>query len=129
MGTLRSTRPIRIRSTIQKEPLVSMSLLITGIHHYDLQMAMCRRMVTAHTRATLDMAITTMDMWLMKEDTQHPEVTCRKVLKRREIETINPLGISTQIVSGHRRKNVTIVKEREVTMNEVIQRKRVGLVA
>lgn len=110
-----------------------MYLLKTDIHHSDPQMAMSQYMDMGPTQAMQGMDTTTTVMWWMKEDMQHLEIPIyRKVLKRREIETINPLEISTQIVSDPQRRNVREskkVNEREVIMNEVNQRKRIGLVA
>lgn len=75
-----------------------MYLLTTGTHRSDPPMAMYRRTGTAHTPATRATGTITTAMWLMTEDMQHPEIpTFRKVQKRREIETTNPLEISTQV--------------------------------
>lgn len=75
-----------------------MFLLTTGTHRCDPPMAMCRHTATRHTLATLAMPTTTTVTWLMNEDMQHLEIlTYRKILKRREIETTNPLEISTQV--------------------------------
>lgn len=110
---------------------MSMYLQTTGTHRSDPPTATCHHTVMPYTRATQDTDTTTTVMLLMREDMQHPEIlTCQKALKRREIETTNRLEISTQMVSDRQRKNVAkIVKEREVIMNELILKKRVGLVA
>lgn len=80
--------------------------LTTGTHHCDPLMAMCQHTAIQHTLATLATPTTTMVMWPMKEDIQHLEIlTYRKILKRREIETTNPLEISTQVSL----KGITII--------------------
>lgn len=132
MGTLRSISPIRIRNTtrrVKEEQQMIMSLLKTDTLPFDPPMAMCH-MDTAHIQVKLDMDTTTIIIWLMTEDIQHPEMpTYKRVLKRREIETTNPLEISIQIVSDRRRNVAKIVKEKEVIMSGMNLIKKVGLVA
>lgn len=83
---------------MKEEPPVSMFLLTAGTHRSDHPMVMFQRMYIPRTRVTQAMATTTIAMWLMTEDIQHQGIhTCRKVLTRREIETTNPLEISTQV--------------------------------
>lgn len=89
------------RNTIQKvkegQPMI-MSLLKTDTLLFDPLMVMCQHMVTTHTPVSQAMDTTTTVMWPMIEDIHHPGMlTCRRVLKRREIETTNPLGISIQV--------------------------------
>lgn len=89
------------RNTIQKvkeeQPMI-MSLLKTDTLLFDPLMVMCPHMVTTHTPVNQAMDTTTTVMWLMTEDIHHPGMfTYRRVLKRREIETTNPLEISIQV--------------------------------
>lgn len=77
---------------------MSIFLLTIDTHHLDHLMAMCQGMDTALTWANQAMATTTILTWLKREDTQHQGIlTSTKVLKRREIETTNPLEISMQV--------------------------------
>lgn len=75
-----------------------MSLLKTDTLPFDPLMEMCQHMVTTHTPVSQAMDTITTVTWQMTEDIHHPGVpTCRRVLRRREIETTNPLGISIQV--------------------------------
>lgn len=110
-------------------------LLTTATHHLDPPMAMSRAMgmvVMRDTLATLGMVITTTATWLKKENILHihQEIPIsRRVPKRREIETTNPLEISIQM-SDPRRRNVSkTVRGRKITMKDVNRRRKVGLVA
>lgn len=86
---------IFLRSTIQKG-LLNMFHRTAGTLHSVPPMVMCPHMDTAPIQVTPVMGITTTAMWQTKEDTQHPEVL---ICKRREIETTNPLEISTQVIN------------------------------
>lgn len=107
-----------------------MSLLKADTLLFDPLMVMCQAMVTTHTRVSQATDTTTTVTWPMTEDIHHPGMhTCRRVLKRREIETTNPLEISIQIVLDHRRNVAKTVKGREVIMSDMNLIKRIGLVA
>lgn len=68
-----------------------------GTHPSVRPMGMCP-MGTAHTRASPATATISTAMWPMTEDMPHPGIPIyRKVQTRREIETTNPLEISTQV--------------------------------
>lgn len=95
--------PFVYRNTIQKvkgELQTIMSLLTTGTHRCGHQMAMFPYTDITQTQASPATAtIITAVTWEMTEDIQLRGIlTCRKVLKRREIETSNPLEISMQVM-------------------------------
>lgn len=133
MGTLRSIRPIRIRNTtlkVNEESQMNMYLLTIGTHHFDHLMAMCPHMAITHIQASPVIVITTTVIWQMIEDMSHLEIPIfRKSPKRREIETTNPLGVSTQIAFVHQKSALKIVREKEVIMSEMNQRKKFELAA
>lgn len=109
---------------------MNMSLLKVDTLLFDPPMVMCQLMDSTHTPVSRAMGTTTTVTWPMTEDIQHPGMhTYKRVQRRREIETTNPLEISIQIVSDHRRNVAKIVKEREVIMSEMNLTKKVGLVA
>lgn len=87
------------RSTIQRAKEELNTLLQTvSTHLSDPPMAMSHHMATAHMQVTPVTGITTTAMLQKIEDIPHPAMhTCKKVPKRREIETTNPLEISTQV--------------------------------
>lgn len=73
-------------------------LQTVNTHLSDPPMAMFHHMVMAHMEVIPVMDITTIAMSQKTEDTRHPEMhICKKDPKRREIETTNPLEISTQV--------------------------------
>lgn len=83
-------------------------LLTTATHHLDPPMAMFRGMgtvgmqVTQATQATRVMVTTTTVTWQKRENMPCQEIPIsRKVLKRREIETTNPVEISIQVTSQY----------------------------
>lgn len=81
-----------------EEPATIMGLRIAATFHYAHQMEMCHHMGMARSQGSPAIATTTMGTWLMNEDMLLPGIPIhKKVLKRREIETINPLEISTQV--------------------------------
>lgn len=88
------------RNTIQRakeEQQMIMSLQKADTLLSDPPMVMCH-MAMAHIQVNQAMDTITTVMWPMTEDIQHPEMpTYRRVLKRREIETTNPLEISIQV--------------------------------
>lgn len=88
------------RNTIQRvkeEQQMTMSLLKTDTLLSDPLMAMYH-MAMAPIRVNPAMDTTTTAMWQMTEDIPHPEMPIyKRVLTRRETETINPLEISIQV--------------------------------
>lgn len=83
---------------VNEESQMNMYLLTIGTHHFDHLMAMCPHMAITHIQASPVIVITTTVIWQMIEDMSHLEIPIfRKSPKRREIETTNPLGVSTQV--------------------------------
>lgn len=76
-------------------------LLTTATHHLDPPMAMSRGMgmeAMQGTLATRVMATITTTTWRKKENMHQETLIFKKVQKRREIETTNPVEISIQVL-------------------------------